>query len=169
MKNLFFSSQGFIIPKFFNLFLLLSMQEKDIRWLQRFSNFNKALQKLKEAVDKSKTESLTELEKEGLIQRFEYTYELAWKTLQDLIKHKGYEGINGPNPVLTQAFQINLIHKADSWKRLNQSRQLTSHTYDSETANDIVNDIINEYFDLFADLQNTLEQERSGSQNNLFD
>jgi len=65
MKNLFFSSQGFIIPKFLNLFLLISMQEKDIRWLQRFSHFNKALQKLKEAVDKSKTESLTELEKEG--------------------------------------------------------------------------------------------------------
>lgn len=63
----------------------------DVRWEQRFVNFNRAYSKLNEAIGLSNSESLSELEIEGLIQRFEYTYELAWKTLQDLIKKKGFD------------------------------------------------------------------------------
>jgi hypothetical protein len=83
---------------------IYTMAEKDIRWEQRLSNFRKALAKLEEGIHTLKTEPLSELEKEGLIQRFEYTYELAWKTLQDLFKFKGYQDIAGPNPTLQQAF-----------------------------------------------------------------
>ncbi|HET6990945.1 MAG TPA: nucleotidyltransferase substrate binding protein, partial [Bacteroidia bacterium] len=80
------------------------MDNKDIRWEQRFSNFKKALAKLGEVTEHKKKSELSELEIEGLIQRFEYTYELAWKTLQDLLQDKGYQDIIGPNPVIEQAF-----------------------------------------------------------------
>lgn len=141
---------------------------EDIRWEQRFSNFNKALNKLSQAVALAGKEELSELEVEGLIQRFEYTYELAWKTLQDLIKQQGLTDINGPGQVLTQAFQMGLINNAESWRRLKKSRELTSHTYDSETAQIIAKAIINEYFELFKFLQEKLENQRSGRIGNLF-
>ncbi len=140
--------------------------DKDIRWEQRFSNFNKALNKLEEAVTLEK--ELSELETEGVIQRFEYTYELAWKTLQDLIAYKGFEGINGPGAVLLQAYKLGLIKNAEAWRRLKRSRELTSHTYDSDTAKEINKAIKVEYFDLFKFLQKKLEEERSGSTGNLF-
>lgn len=75
------------------------MQHQDIRWQQRFANYQKALQKLTAVVgviQQNGLASLSELEVEGLIQRFEYTYELAWKTLQDLLRANGYLDIAGP-------------------------------------------------------------------------
>ena len=77
----------------------------DIRWIQRFQNYKKAMSKLAEVAKSKTVNELSELEREGLIQRFECTYELAWKTLQDLLEAKGYKNITGPNPVIEQAFQ----------------------------------------------------------------
>jgi len=142
---------------------------EDIRWQQRFVNFNKALAKLKEASLLSKEKSLSELEMEGLIQRFEYTYELSWKTLQDLLKFKGYNDINGPGPVLSKAFDLGLIENADAWRRLKKSRELTSHTYDSDTAEAIATAIQAEFVDLFLYLQYKLEEEVKGKEGNLFE
>lgn len=141
----------------------------DIRWEQRFVNFNRAFSKLNEAIDLSDSGSLSELEVEGLIQRFEYTYELAWKTLQDLIKIKGFIGISGPGAVLNQAFESGLIDNPEGWRRLKKSRELTSHTYDSETAKEIYDDIRSEYIYLFEFLQKKLEEELGGKTGNLFE
>ena len=85
------------------------MENSDIRWEQRFSNYSKALAKLEQVATREDVNSLSELEQEGMIQRFEYTYELAWKTLQDLLEHKGYTDIKGPTPVLEQAFKDGYI------------------------------------------------------------
>ena len=76
--------------------------EEDIRWQQRFSNYKKALAQLERFLEKSE---LNELEILGIVQAFEYTFELAWKTLQDLLIYKGFSGISGPKPVSQQAFQ----------------------------------------------------------------
>ncbi len=84
------------------------MSKKDIRWVQRFSNFRKAIEKLRDAVAEYDDET-SDLEKEGIIQRFEYTFELGWKTLQDLLAHKGYVDVKGPNPVLAQALRDGYI------------------------------------------------------------
>jgi len=132
------------------------MIKKDIRWEQRFSNLKKAFQKLEEAVER---DFLSELEKEGLIQRFEYTYELAWKTLQDLLEAKGYLDIKGPLPVLQQAFQDGFITRGDDWMRLKKSRESTSHTYNKEIAEEIVQNITRVYYQLFKELIARLEQE----------
>lgn len=145
------------------------MDQKDIRWEQRFSNYRKALGKLEETVTGRKLEELSELEKEGLIQRFEYTYELAWKTLQDLLRHKGYSDISGPNPVLQQALSDGYIVQEKAWRLLKKSREATSHTYNEDTAETIAESIYETYFSLLKDLELRLEEERTGKQGGIFE
>jgi nucleotidyltransferase substrate binding protein (TIGR01987 family) len=138
----------------------------DIRWQQRFSNFNKAYKQLEKFL---KHEDLNELEMQGLIKAFEYTYELSWKTLQDLLRDKGYNNIAGPKPVIEQSFQDGYIANGKGWMRMHKSRNLASHTYDEDTAMDIIENIRDEYFSLLQDLIVKLEEEKSASQNSLFD
>lgn len=140
------------------------MDRQDIRWEQRFSNFKKALAKLEEVAASREYDSLSDLEKEGLIQRFEYTFELAWKTLQDLLEHKGYQDIAGPNPVLEQALKDGYITGEKQWRNMKKSRELTSHTYNSETADDIAESVVEEYYTLLKQLEQRLEEERGGKQ-----
>lgn len=144
------------------------MGNQDIRWHQRFSNYQKALGKLEEVVNQATHNELSELEKEGMIQRFEYTYELAWKTLQDLFKNKGFLELIGPNPVISQAFKDGIIKDGEGWKRMKKSRELTSHTYDSGTAEDIAESIIDNYYDLLKMLEATLVREMKSNQTGLF-
>jgi len=132
------------------------MKTPDIRWKQRFSNFNKAYLQLERFI---KEKDLNEMERQGLIKAFEYTYELAWKTLQDLLAEKGYSGIVGPKPVIEQSFQDGYIEDGIGWMRMHKSRNLTSHTYDEETAQEIAIQVCEEYFDLFKNLKIRLEKE----------
>lgn len=90
---------------------------QDVRWLQRYDSFHRANKRITEVVNSGRSpESLSELEKEGLIQRFEYTFELAWKVLQDLEKYKGYDFVQGPNGTLKKAFEDGLITNHDGWR-----------------------------------------------------
>ena len=144
------------------------MDSTDIRWIQRFSNYKKALAKLEQVVTDKDLDDLSELEKEGLIQRFEYTFELAWKTLQDLLEYKGYRDIAGPNPVLEQALKDGYLQNEKGWRNMKKSRELTSHTYNSKTAEDIAEDIVEEYYNLLKALEKRLEEERGGKQSSIF-
>jgi len=141
---------------------------KDIRWVQRFSNFKRALAKLGEVAASKETDNLSELEKEGMIQRFEYTFELAWKTLQDIMEYKGYLDITGPNPVLEQALKDGYIENEKQWRNMKKSRELTSHTYNNETAVEIAENITNVYYELFKKLELRLEEEKGGKQTVIF-
>jgi len=144
----------------------MTEENKDIRWQQRFSNFNKAFGQFEKYVGQKE---MNELEEQGLIKSFEYTYELALKTLQDLLRHIGYKDIAGPKPVIKQCFQDGYISKGESWIRMHNSRNLTSHTYNQETADEIVESIISEYFHLLKELQIRLEEEKSGKQTSIID
>jgi nucleotidyltransferase substrate binding protein (TIGR01987 family) len=137
---------------------------QEVRWEQRFGNFRKALSQLNKFIEKS---DLNELEEQGLIKAFEYTYELAWKTLQDFLRDKGYAQISGPKPVIEQAFQDGYID-GYSWVRMHKSRNLTSHTYNEETADEIATAIKNEYVTVLNDLSHRLESEQNGRQSSLF-
>lgn len=129
------------------------VKEQDIRWKQRFFKYRTALKKLnKYAFQKD----LNELEKQGLIKSFEYTYELGWKTLQDYLRYIGYEDIAGPRPVIEQSFQDNLISDGTGWIKILKSRNLTSHTYDEITVIEIISDIKNYFIQIFNELENTL-------------
>ena len=137
----------------------MAKKNEDIRWQQRFSNFSKAFGQLEKYVGQIE---MNELEEQGLIKSFEYTYELAWKTLQDFLKHIGYKDIIGPKPVIKQCFQDGYINNGEAWMRMHNSRNLTSHTYNHETAEEIVRSIISEYYGLFKEMQKKLESKKSG-------
>ena len=88
------------------------MNDKDIRWIQRFANYRKALSRLSQAVDilsGQENGELDDLLKEGLIQRFEYTHELAWKVMKDYAEYQGYSDIRGSRDAIRKALEINLI------------------------------------------------------------
>jgi nucleotidyltransferase substrate binding protein (TIGR01987 family) len=135
------------------------MEAEDFRWQQRFSNFTKAFGQLERFVLE---ENLNEMEKQGLIKAFEYTFELAWKTLQDMFRDKGYSGIVGPRPVIEQAFQDGYISDGKGWMNMQLSRNLTSHTYDEATANEIIANIRSSYVSLIRDLIVRLRSDLNG-------
>ncbi|MBS2214020.1 nucleotidyltransferase substrate binding protein [Carboxylicivirga mesophila] len=139
---------------------------KDIRWQQRFANFNKAFGQLTKFIQHNQ---LNELEEQGLIKAFEYTYELAWKTLQDLLRHKGYEDIAGPKPVIEQSFQDGYIKDGKGWLRMHKSRNLASHTYDEATATEIIEAIRSEYVALLKYLKQRLDKELLNPQTTVLD
>lgn len=141
--------------------------DKDVRWEQRFSNFVKALNKLKQAVvyiqDKDGNEReneelvLDEMLKEGLIQRFEYTHELAWNVMKDYAKFQGNSSIGGSRDATREAFQLQLISNGKVWMEMIGSRNKTSHTYNEETAEEIFRKILNEYYPAFLEFHKNME------------
>ncbi len=134
----------------------MSEQGIDIRWKQRFSNFKKALIQLEEAVMLSEQRDLTKLEKQGVIQAFEFTHELAWNVLKDFLEDQGNQNIKGSKDATREAFKVSLITDGEKWMAMIQSRNLSSHTYDEETANSLAVAIIHDYFPLFQVLKSEL-------------
>lgn len=131
--------------------------DQDIRWIQRFSNYQKALKQLQEAVALSEQRELTNLEKQGLIQAFEYTHELAWKTLKNFLEHQGStQTLYGSKDTTKEAFSAGLIQDGEAWMKMIQSRNLTSHTYDETTVEQIVEMILDSYIFSFEALNETL-------------
>ena len=130
--------------------------DKDIRWEQRFSNYNKALLKLSEAVLLNQERELSELEKQGLIQAFEYTHELAWKVMQDYLIYQGYTEIRGSRDATREAFRIELVTDGDNWMEMIKNRNLTSHTYNEETSEEIYKNIIEDFHPLFIEFQKVM-------------
>ena len=151
----------------------------DIRWEQRFSNFSKAMDKLQQSVeyihknfefedDNVEDEILDEMVKEGLIQRFEYTHELAWNVMKDYAEYQGNSTIGGSRDASREALQLKIISNGEIWMDMIQSRNKTSHTYNEETANEIYSKILKEYYQVFEEFRNTMEEKRSGRQGEIF-
>ena len=128
---------------------------KDIRWKQRFENFNKAYKLLEKYSTKTK---LSELEQAGIIQFFEMTFELGWKVLKDYLESDGYI-VKSPRETIKQAFQNEIINDGHIWMDALAVRNLTTHTYDENLANKMVNDILNIYFPELKKMHDRLEKE----------
>lgn len=135
------------------------MTEQDVRWLQRFSNFKKAFNQLDSAVQLSEARELSDLEKQGLIQAFEYTYELSWNMIRDYFRWQGNTGITGSRDAIREAFANGLIEDGDGWMRMLKDRNRTSHTYNEETAQEILKNILQLYHPLFGALQTRMADE----------
>lgn len=125
------------------------MNQPDIRWRQRLANFQKALAQLTEAIDLSSQRPLSKLEQQGLIQAFEYTYELAWNVFKDFLVNQGNRSIFGSRDAIREAFKLDLIEDGEGWMEMFKDRNLTSHTYNEDTANEITDKIISRYYSLF--------------------
>lgn len=133
----------------------------DIRWIQRLDNFSTALSQLESAVHVSKSRQLNDLEKQGIIQAFEFTHELAWNVLKDYFEYQGNMAITGSRDASREAFQKGLIKNGTAWMEMIKSRNLTSHTYNKTIAEDIVKKIITLYFEEFKNFEvkmNSLKQ-----------
>ncbi len=128
---------------------------KEIRWKQRFENFDKSYKLLKKYSNKPIT---TELERAGIIQFFEMTFELAWKVLKDYLESEGYT-VKSPRETVKQAFQIGLIDNGHVWIDALSNRNLTTHTYDEELANKMTNEILSAYIPELEKMYDKLSKE----------
>jgi len=129
--------------------------EKDIRWKQRFDNYKSALDLLSKSVGRN---DYTELEELGLIQCFEYTFELSWNTLKDYLEHQGYVELRGARDVIRKAFEVGLINDGEQWILTLTNRNRTSHTYNKQTAKEVLEFIHSTALKLFVDLKNELQK-----------
>jgi len=133
------------------------MNNEDIRWLQRLANYNRALHQLESAVRLAKERALSDLEKQGLIQAFEFTHELAWNVMKDYFTYQGQHLITGSRDAIRAAFNNGLIDDGEAWMSTIKSRNKTSHTYNEETADEITEEIIHSYLHLFKRFQVKME------------
>jgi len=160
------------------------MSTADIRWQQRLNNYTKALNKLTEAIEYIQTKLrdsdinleneisdnvIDEIIKEGLIQRFEYTHELAWNVMKDFLLEVGEIKTIGSKDTTREAFKAELIKDGDVWMEMITSRNKTSLTYNEETAHEIYSKIIHDYHPAFLAFKEKMEEKRSGEQQNLFE
>jgi len=120
----------------------------DIRYKQRFENFEKSFLLLKNAID-IKNPSI--IEKAGIIQFFEITFELSWKLMKDYLEYLGYQ-VKSPREAIKTAYSIELINNGDKWLKMLMDRNLTTHTYDEDNSEEIYEKIKNDYFSLLKDL-----------------
>lgn len=133
------------------------MAQSEIRWKQRFRHYKTALSQLQSAVHLAATRPLTELERQGTIQAFEFTHELAWNVIKDYFQHQGNTSITGSRDAAREAFQRNLIQDGDGWMEMIKSRNQTTHTYNQLIANEIVDKILTLYARLFDDFKHTMQ------------
>lgn len=134
------------------------MERRDVRWRQRFENFTKAFRQLSAAAALFRQRPLSELEQQGLIQAFEFTHELAWKTLKDFLQEHGTSGLFGSKDATREAFANGLIQSGEVWMAMIRSRNLTSHAYDQDTANEIADAILSQYVSEFEQFQKRFRQ-----------
>lgn len=127
---------------------------KDIRWIQRFSNYKRALSQLERFIAKG---SLNEFEEQGLIQAFEYTHELAWNVLRDYLIEQGNSMIHGSRDATREAFKLGLLLDGETWMDMISDRNRTSHTYNQVVAKSIAENITVRFFPLFLALRETMQ------------
>jgi len=131
------------------------MENDDIRWKQRFQNFEKAMGHLKDALEIVNPDLL---QIAGIIQFFEMSYELAWNVLKDYLEEQGFIEVNSPRSAIKKAFEVGLIENGHVWMNLLLDRNLTAHTYDEEKATEVEELIHERYFPLLMQLYQNLKQ-----------
>jgi nucleotidyltransferase substrate binding protein (TIGR01987 family) len=115
------------------------MSPPDIRWIQRFDNFKRAFARLREASALAEQRGLSDLERQGLIQAFEFTHELAWNTLKDFLSARGSSAkLYGSKDATRAAFAAELIKDGEAWMMMVEHRNESSHTYNDDVAGKIM-------------------------------
>lgn len=134
-----------------------AMTDQDIRWLQRLSNYQRALGQLTRAVELAQSRPLSELERQGLIQAFEFVFELAWNLMKDYFVYQGNPAITGSRDAIRTAFKQGLVVDGEGWMEMIKSRNQTAHAYNECIAIEIAERILARYQDLFVQFQQRMQ------------
>lgn len=133
----------------------------DVRWIQRLNNYNKALAMLQQGVEILVHTALEnrddrKLIRDGLLHRFEYTHELAWNVMKDYEQYQCYTDIHGSRDAIRKGLAIGLIDDP-KWMNTIADRNITSHSYDDETAAEVISAIVHDYLQLFIQFRQVME------------
>jgi nucleotidyltransferase substrate binding protein (TIGR01987 family) len=131
---------------------------EDIRWVHRFNHYRKAYAQLQEALELLAARELSNIEKQGAIQAFEFTYELAWNVLRDYLLWQGEEAISGSRDAIREGFKRELLTDGHAWMAMLQDRNRSVHTYNEATANEILHNLKHQYARLFAEFYDVFHQ-----------
>lgn len=124
---------------------MIGTDNQDVRWKQRFQNYEKAFGRLVRAIEVVKATPDDDLLQSGLVQTYEYTFELALKTLKDYLESKGYV-LRSPRETIRQGFQSGFIANAEDWLQALADRNLIDHIYDDEVMARVLKDVFERYF-----------------------
>ncbi|MDA8193045.1 MAG: nucleotidyltransferase substrate binding protein [Thermaerobacter sp.] len=141
------------------------MSDQDVRWTQRLAHFDHALDRLREAKRLADSRPLSDLEQQGMIKAFEFTYELAWNVLKDFLEYQGTQGLYGSRDVVRTAFKVGLIQAGEVWMDMIGDRNQSAHMYDEKTANRILTAIREEYLPQFETLIQRMQDLRDEEKN----
>lgn len=129
----------------------------DIRWKQRFANYQRALAQLNDAVTLRAQRPLSQLELQGLIKAFESTQELSWSVMKDYFEYQGNYTLTGSRDAIREAFKRGLVRDGEAWMDTIKSRNRSAHTYDESTALQLGELIAQRYFPLFQTFAQHME------------
>ncbi|HPI21458.1 MAG TPA: nucleotidyltransferase substrate binding protein [Candidatus Kapabacteria bacterium] len=130
----------------------------DIRWKQRLVNYSLALKQLVAGIEEYKQKELSDLEKQGLIKAFEITQELSWNLMKDYLEYQGNFNIRGSRDAIREAFRFGIIQNGKIYLKMIETRNLTAHTYNQDTANRVVLQIVNVYIEEFINFEKTMNE-----------
>jgi nucleotidyltransferase substrate binding protein (TIGR01987 family) len=129
----------------------------EIRWKQRFQNFDNAYQTFFRTLERQASEPEDEIIQMALIQAFEFTYELAWNVMKDYLENEGFDEVRNAKQTIRTAFQAELISDAEGWMETIQKRNMTSHAYNQTILQETVTFIAQEFFPLVRRLREDLK------------
>ena len=148
---------------------ILSIMGNLPRWEQKLQSYHKALNRLAEMVNEMEKRQLNDFEADGLIQRFEFTFELAWKLIKSYAEFQGTDKeIMGSRDAIRWAYENHLISDSATWMEMIKRRNDTSHTYDEDTAAEVVLRVKDSYYQAFVALYNEMKKLSTATQNDLF-
>ncbi|MBU1193726.1 MAG: nucleotidyltransferase substrate binding protein [Proteobacteria bacterium] len=129
------------------------MNEPDIRWKQRFENYQNALIQLTDAVVLYQQRPLSGIEQQGFVKAFEFTHELAWKVMKDYFLYQGNTRIMGSRDATRQAFQNQIISDGEGWMEMIRTRNRAVHAYDKAMVTEIIQKTVEVYYPLLIDFE----------------
>lgn len=133
------------------------MSTEPARWIRRFDNYKRVFSQLENAIELAGERELSAIEKDGVIQRFKYTFGLAWKVIEDFYKHQGETTIQGSKDAFRMAFKRGLITQGDVLMGSIQSRNDTVHGYDGEIAENIFRAVVEKYYAAFREIKTAFD------------
>ena len=134
------------------------MEERKPKWGERLSTYQNAIDRLTEVITLSRQHPLNQFERDSLVKRFEFSYEMAWKLMMSYEKDNGITEILGSKDVIRQAFRLSIVKNGEAWLEMVDARNRTSHLYDEAMATDAADEIIHTYYPLLVELRDVMAE-----------